>query len=155
MSTYFLRGHDLSLQPASNQYVSPKRIPINATRIISYLPQIIAVWRCTDGALSVSLLTWGSWVLSHVAAMFYGVLVIPDLPFVLIPLINLLGCACVTAIAMQRRKQWRRERSLPRCVQGFRRKCARVRLPITRSIFPQAIDCLNRFNSPNLRVNSF
>ena len=97
-------------------------LTINATRVISYVPQILAVWRCTDGALSVSLLTWGSWVLSHVAAMFYGVLVVRDLPFVLITLINLLGCSCVTAIVMQRRAQWRRQRSLPRCVAQIYRE---------------------------------
>ena len=97
-------------------------LTINATRIISYVPQILAVWRCTDGALSVSLLTWGSWVLSHVAAMFYGVLVVRDLPFVLITLINLLGCSCVTAIVMRRRKQWRRKQSLDACVAQMYRE---------------------------------
>ena len=87
----------------------------NATRVITYIPQIMAVWRSTDGALSVSLLTWGSWVLSQAAAMLYGVLVLHDLPFVMISLINLLGCACVTAIAMRRRTQWRRTLGAPRC----------------------------------------
>jgi hypothetical protein len=76
------------------------------------VPQIVVVWRCTDGAFSVSLLTWGSWVLSHVSALFYGVLVVHDLPFVLITLINLLGCAGVTGIVMHRRTQWRRKLSL-------------------------------------------
>ncbi|WP_394792018.1 hypothetical protein [Rhodoferax sp.] len=88
----------------------------NATRVVTYVPQILAVWRCTDGALSVSLLTWGSWVLSQAAAMLYGVLVVRDLPFVLIALINFLGCACVTAIGMQRRAQWKRKHSPPRCI---------------------------------------
>lgn len=87
----------------------------NATRIVSYLPQIVVVWRCTDGAASVSLLTWGSWVLSHITAVFYGVLVVHDLPFVLISLINLTGCGCVTLIAMRRRTQWKRARQLVHC----------------------------------------
>jgi len=83
----------------------------NATRIVTYVPQIVVVWRCTDGAFSVSLLTWGSWVLSQMTALFYGVLVINDLPFILISCINLLGCACVTGIVMHRRAQWKRKRS--------------------------------------------
>ncbi|APW37291.1 hypothetical protein RD110_08870 [Rhodoferax koreense] len=87
----------------------------NATRIVSYLPQIVVVWRCTDGAASVSLLTWGSWVLSQMTAVFYGVLVLQDLPFVLISLINLGGCGCVTLIAMRRRAQWKRAGTLQRC----------------------------------------
>lgn len=87
----------------------------NATRVVTYVPQIVVVWRCTDGALSVSLLTWGSWVLSQVSALFYGVLVMHDLPFVLISLINLFGCACVTGITMRRRMQWRRKHRLVGC----------------------------------------
>ncbi len=84
----------------------------NATRVVTYVPQIMVVWRCTDGARSVSLLTWGSWVLSQLSALFYGVLVVNDLPFVLISVINLLGCACVTGIAMRRRAQWKRKLAL-------------------------------------------
>lgn len=80
----------------------------NATRLVTYLPQIVVVWRCTDGARSVSVLTWGSWVLSQGTAMVYGGLVLRDLPFVLISAINFVGCGCVTVIALRRRAQWKR-----------------------------------------------
>ncbi len=80
----------------------------NAVRVFTYLPQIVTVWHCRDGARSLSLLTWGSWVVSHVAATAYGVLVVQDLPFLLITLINLGGCGAVTVIGMRRRTQWRR-----------------------------------------------
>jgi hypothetical protein len=33
---------------------------INATRVLTYVPQVLAVWRCNHGARSVSLLTWTS-----------------------------------------------------------------------------------------------
>lgn len=84
----------------------------NVTRVLTFVPQIVLVWRCTDGALSLSLLTWGSWVLSHISALFYGVLVVHDLPFALISFINLVGCACVTGLAMRRRAQWKRNLGL-------------------------------------------
>jgi hypothetical protein len=58
----------------------------------------------------VSVLTWGSWVLSQATAMLYGALVLRDLPFVLISLINFLGCGCVTVIALRRRAQWKQAR---------------------------------------------
>lgn len=32
----------------------------NAMRVFMYLPQIIAVWRSTNGARAVSLFTWGA-----------------------------------------------------------------------------------------------
>ena len=79
----------------------------NATRAVTYIPQIVVVWRCTDGARSVSLLTWGSWVLANVSAVLYAWCVIGDLPLVLISAVNLVGCAAVTGLAMQRRVQWK------------------------------------------------
>ncbi len=89
----------------------------NAVRVFTYIPQIVVVWRCTDGALTVSLLTWGSWVLSNVTATLYGVLVVQDGLFVTISLVNLIGCAAVTLIAARRRIQWhakwRKHRVLP------------------------------------------
>lgn len=80
----------------------------NATRVVTYIPQIVDVWRCTDGALSVSLLTWGSWVLSNLTAMVYGALVVRDTFLVFVSLVNLAGCAAVAAIAARRRVQWKR-----------------------------------------------
>lgn len=75
----------------------------NSARILTYIPQIIAVWRCRDGARAISLLTWGSWVISHVAAVAYGVLVVHDVFFVVISAINLTGCGMVTVLAAHRR----------------------------------------------------
>lgn len=80
----------------------------NATRVITYVPQILAVWRCHDGARSLSLLTWWSWVVSNITTTAYGLLVVRDLPFLMIALLNLGGCGAVAVIAMHRRAQWRR-----------------------------------------------
>lgn len=80
----------------------------NAVRVFTYLPQIVVVWRCRDGARSVSLLTWGSWALSNVTATAYGALVVQDGFFVAISLVNLTGCSAVALIAARRRGQWRR-----------------------------------------------
>ena len=80
----------------------------NAMRVFTYLPQIVAVWRSTDGARAVSLLTWGSWLVSNAAAILYGLIVVHDLGFVLISSVNFCGCGCVTLTALQRRRQWQR-----------------------------------------------
>jgi uncharacterized protein with PQ loop repeat len=90
----------------------------NSARLITYVPQIIAVWRCRDGARSISLLTWGSWTVSHFAAILYGIVVVPDLFFVCVSLVNLLSCAVVTAIAAQRRCQLRRRSPAPGACAG-------------------------------------
>lgn len=75
----------------------------NAARLLTYVPQILAVWRCRDGARSLSLLTWSSWVVSHVTAVLYGAVVTADRFLVVVSLINLVCCATVTAIAVRRR----------------------------------------------------
>ena len=80
----------------------------NAARIFTYIPQVVVVWRCKEGARSVSLLTWGSWVLANCSATAYGLLVLHDRLFVTISLVNLVGCAAVAAVAARRRAQWKR-----------------------------------------------
>lgn len=75
----------------------------NAVRILSYLPQIVTVWRCRDGARAISLWTWGMWTVSHTTAVLYGVVVMHDVFFTLISVINLVGCGTVAIIAARRR----------------------------------------------------
>lgn len=75
----------------------------NAGRVFTYMPQILTVWRCGDGARSISLLTWASWCVSHLSAVLYGALVSQDRFLVLVSLINLTCCGLVTAITLRRR----------------------------------------------------
>lgn len=85
-------------------------IVTNAARVFTYLPQIVAVWRSRDGARALSLITWSSWMVSHAAAIAYGVLVVHDQFFVSISLLNFCGCGAVTLIAAQRRGLLRGQR---------------------------------------------
>ena len=84
----------------------------NALRAFTYIPQIMVVWRSQDGAKSLSLLTWSSWLVANVAAVIYGASV-QDAFLVFISLINLTGCGTVTAIVVHRRLALRRL-ALPR-----------------------------------------
>lgn len=77
-----------------------------SVRIVTYLPQIAAVWRCRDGAHAISLLAWYAWMASHLASIAYGVLVIHDALFVAIAAINGAGCAAVAALATHRRSRY-------------------------------------------------
>lgn len=79
----------------------------NAARVFTYMPQLIAVWRSTDGARDISLFTWGSWVVANATAVAYGTFVIYDLFFTLIAVLNLVCCAAVTLVGAQRRKAFR------------------------------------------------
>jgi uncharacterized protein with PQ loop repeat len=85
----------------------------NGARLITYLPQILAVWRCQDGARALSLITWTSWVVSHVTALLYGAVVLHDPFFVVVSLINLVCSAIVVVIAGHRRGLWGRGHAGP------------------------------------------
>jgi hypothetical protein len=80
---------------------------INAGRVISYVPQVVALWQRRDGAQAISLLTWSYWTLSHITAVLYGTVVIDDSFIVTISLLNLVCCGVVMALAIHRRRLWR------------------------------------------------
>ncbi len=79
----------------------------NSLRMFTYIPQILAVWHCRDGARSISLITWYSWVVSNATAIAYGALVVHDVFFTFISSINLTCCTAVAVIASRRRRRLR------------------------------------------------
>ena len=81
----------------------------NGARLFTYMPQIAAVWRCRDGARALSLITWTSWVVSHVTAMLYGAVVLNDSFFMAVSAVNLVCSTIVVVIAGQRRGLWLRK----------------------------------------------
>lgn len=81
----------------------------NSLRVLSYAPQIVAVWRARDGAASMSLLTWTAWTLSNVAATLYGTVVVGDTFLAIVSSLNLLGCGAVSSIVAHRRLALRRD----------------------------------------------
>jgi uncharacterized protein with PQ loop repeat len=89
----------------------------NACRVLTYVPQIVVVWRCRDGAQSISLMTWGSWSVSHLTALLYGALVFEDGFLVAVSLINLAGCGVVTWIAYRRRRAHAQMQPVPEAMR--------------------------------------
>jgi uncharacterized protein with PQ loop repeat len=77
---------------------------VNTGRVLSYLPQIAAVWRCRDGAQSISLFTWGYWSISHLTAALYGGVVVSDGKLLAVSLGNLSCCLAVVVITSMRRR---------------------------------------------------
>jgi uncharacterized protein with PQ loop repeat len=50
----------------------------NAGRVLAYMPQIAAAWKCQSGAKSVSLLTWSYFTFAHLTALMYAMVVLQD-----------------------------------------------------------------------------
>jgi uncharacterized protein with PQ loop repeat len=78
----------------------------NSARILTFIPQIVAVFRCHDGAKSISLIIWGSWVVSHFFAILYSV-VQQDLFFFMISVMNFACNLAVFCIVVKRRRAFR------------------------------------------------
>lgn len=79
-------------------------VVVNTGRVLSYLPQIAAVWRCRDGACSISLLTWSYWCVSHLTAALYAGMVVDDWKLLAVSAGNLACCAAVVVLAASRRR---------------------------------------------------
>jgi len=93
----------------------------NTGRVLSYLPQIATVWRCSDGARSISLLTWTYWAFSHLTASLYAGIVIDDWKLLAVSLGNLASCTTVVLITCLRRRSFRR-RTAEAAVAGHPRR---------------------------------
>jgi len=82
-------------------------------RVVSYAPQVWLVWRCIEGARAVSMVTWTSAALSHLAATLYGMLVAGDYCFTAIGVGNFVGSAAVIWVAGRQHAASRRRSAAP------------------------------------------
>ena len=81
----------------------------NSTRVLAYLPQFIGVWRCGNGARSVSLLTWAYFSLSHLTGAMYGNWVAHDAKVTMIFFGNFVATSLLCGVILWKR----RERQVP------------------------------------------
>lgn len=73
-----------------------------------YLPQIIAVYKDRAGAKTISLTTWGLWVVSSIITALYAFFVAEDAMFTLMSIANIAGCGGVYFMTIIRRAQFRK-----------------------------------------------
>jgi uncharacterized protein with PQ loop repeat len=70
----------------------------NGGRILAYIPQLVAAWRCDNGAKSVSRMTWSYFAVAHLTGILYGLLVIHNQHMALVFAGNFLVCCLLVAI---------------------------------------------------------
>ncbi len=76
----------------------------NALRLLSYVPQMVAVARENSGAHAVSLISWSFWMLSHAATALYCATVVKDPLLAAMKWGNTAGCVgVVVALTMVKR----------------------------------------------------
>jgi uncharacterized membrane protein len=79
----------------------------NGGRIVAYLPQIMAAWRCPAGAKSVSVLTWSYFAFAHLTALLYALFVLHDSRSVWIFSANLGVTLCLVGLLLYKRLRYR------------------------------------------------
>ena len=100
-------SNDLILQAVIGIYVA-----CNAVRLLSYVPQIVAVAREHSGAHAISLATWFFWTLSNAATAIYCSTVINDLLLAGTMWGNAVGCFAVASLTVMKRQRYGWTRAL-------------------------------------------
>lgn len=76
---------------------------LNGGRVLAYMPQIICICRCHNGAAAVSLMTWVMFTAANLATVAYALTVSSDLLAAGVFGLNALFCFIITALVALRR----------------------------------------------------
>jgi uncharacterized protein with PQ loop repeat len=80
----------------------------NGGRIVAYIPQVVAAWKCENGAKSVSRMTWGYFAFAHMTGILYGLIVIHNTQMALVFAGNFVVCCLLVGIVT-----WKKRRHSP------------------------------------------
>jgi hypothetical protein len=104
----------------------------NAGRVLAYMPQIAAAWKCEAGAKSVSLLTWSYFTLAHLTALMYALVVLQDSKSAWVFAGNLTFTGLLVALLIFKRIQHRR-RTHVQAMGGARKAKTEMRRILSRA----------------------
>jgi hypothetical protein len=76
----------------------------NGLRVLSYVPQLVQVYKDKTGAQAISLGTWSFWTFSNLTTAAYALAVLQD-PFLLIVFVgNTACCGLLVAMVLAKRR---------------------------------------------------
>jgi uncharacterized protein with PQ loop repeat len=80
-------------------------VAANAGRLIGYMPQVVAAWKCKNGAASVSRMTWGYFAFAHFTGILYATIVIHDWSMAAVFLGNFVVCCLLIGIVSWKKRR--------------------------------------------------
>lgn len=84
-------------------WIGPAFALANSLRALSFVPQILAVARSTDGARDIALLTWGIWTATNLLGVAYGAVVAADPLLTFSFAASALACGLTIALTVVKR----------------------------------------------------
>lgn len=82
---------------------------IGVLLVLSYIPQIISVWKDRQGARTLSLPTWGFWVVSQSVTLMYAIVVVQSTVFIAASVGCALGTYTTFAVGAWRRLKYKKQ----------------------------------------------
>ncbi len=89
-------------------WIGPAFALANSLRALSFVPQILAVARSTDGARDIALLTWSIWTATNLLGVAYGAVVAGDGLLALSFAASALACGLTIALTVVKRLRFQR-----------------------------------------------
>ena len=87
---------------------------MNAGRVVAYFPQMIRVYRDTDGAQAVSLSTWVLFAVTNGATVCYALAALNDRVMALVFALNTVCCLAIAGMTASKRAHHRWQQSILR-----------------------------------------
>jgi len=75
----------------------------NVLRVVAYVPQILRIAHDREGARAVSCGTWGLFAASHLATVFYTLVVAQDIVMAGLFGCNVLACLAIVSLTLLQR----------------------------------------------------
>lgn len=97
---------------------------LNAVRVFTYVPQIIAVAKEKSSAQAISLITWSFWTMANLTTGLYATVILHDVLLAIMSYGNTLGCSIVVGIVMVKRQKYGTNTSLLSVLSGRKIKIA-------------------------------
>lgn len=91
-------------------WIGPAFALANSLRALSFVPQILAVARSTDGARDIALVTWSIWTATNLLGVAYGAVVAADGLLALSFAASALACGLTIALTVVKRLRFRAAR---------------------------------------------